>query len=78
MLSEEYSDTTFSLALSLSAGAWGLYWFPLRTIENVGISGSGRNDVVDAMGGCDRNLTGRAYRSIVWTQENRGTHSFNV
>jgi len=40
MFSEKHSDTTLSLALSLSAGAWGLYWFPLRTIENVGISGS--------------------------------------
>lgn len=25
--------------MSLSAAAWGLYWWPLRSIENVGISG---------------------------------------
>ena len=40
MLSKVYSDKTLSLALALSAGVWGLYWYPLRTIENVGISGS--------------------------------------
>ena len=40
MFSKTYSDKTLSLALVLSAAAWGLYWFPLRTIENVGVSGS--------------------------------------
>lgn len=40
MLSEKHSDKTLSLALALSAGVWGLYWFPLRTIENAGLSGS--------------------------------------
>ena len=39
MFSKSSSDKTLSLALSLSAAAWGLYWFPLRTIEGVGISG---------------------------------------
>ena len=40
MFSEKQSDKTLSLALALSAGAWGLYWYPLRTIENAGLSGS--------------------------------------
>jgi drug/metabolite transporter (DMT)-like permease len=40
MFSKVYSDKTLSLALALSAGVWGLYWFPLRTIENAGLSGS--------------------------------------
>jgi len=40
MFSKEHSDKTLSLALSLSAAAWGLYWFPLRSIENAGLSGS--------------------------------------
>ena len=40
MLSEKNSDKTLSLALSLSAAAWGLYWLPLRTIEDAGLSGS--------------------------------------
>ncbi|MGI9319175.1 MAG: DMT family transporter [bacterium] len=40
MFSENNSDKTLSLALSLSAGIWGLYWFPLRAIESAGISGS--------------------------------------
>lgn len=40
MLSQKNSDTTLSIALFLSAGAWGLYWFPLRTIEEAGIAGS--------------------------------------
>ena len=38
MFSRAYSDKTLSLALSLSAAAWGLYWLPLRTIENLGVS----------------------------------------
>jgi drug/metabolite transporter (DMT)-like permease len=40
MFSKKHSDKTLSLALSLSAAAWGLYWFPLRSIENAGLSGS--------------------------------------
>ena len=40
MLSENSSDKALSLALSLSAAAWGLYWLPLRAIENAGLSGS--------------------------------------
>lgn len=40
MFSTEHSDKTLSLAISLSAAAWGLYWFPLRSIENAGLSGS--------------------------------------
>ena len=40
MFLKKYSDKTLSLALSLSAAAWGLYWLPLRTIENAGISGT--------------------------------------
>ncbi len=38
MFSRAYSDKTLSLALSFSAAAWGLYWIPLRTIENLGVS----------------------------------------
>lgn len=40
MFSDTYSDKTLSLLLVLSAAAWGLYWFPLRSIENVGVSGA--------------------------------------
>ena len=40
MFSKVPSDRTLSLALALSAAAWGLYWVPLRTIEESGISGS--------------------------------------
>jgi drug/metabolite transporter (DMT)-like permease len=40
MFSKTPSDNTLSLALSVSAAAWGLYWFPLRSIENAGLSGS--------------------------------------
>lgn len=35
-----YSDKTLSLALVLAAAAWGLYWYPLRAIENIGMTGS--------------------------------------
>ncbi len=35
-----YSEKTLSLALAISAAFWGLYWFPLRTIEATGMSGS--------------------------------------
>ena len=34
------SDTTLSIVLAISAGVWGLYWYPLRTIEETGMSGS--------------------------------------
>ena len=40
MLSKVYSNTTLSVALTLSAAAWGFYWLPLRTIESVGIEGA--------------------------------------
>jgi drug/metabolite transporter (DMT)-like permease len=40
MISNASSDKTLSIALALSAGVWGLYWYPLRTIENAGIAGS--------------------------------------
>ena len=34
------SEKTLSLAIFNSAALWGLYWIPLRTIENMGIPGS--------------------------------------
>lgn len=40
MLSKTWSDKSLSFMLALSAAAWGLYWFPLRTIEDIGFSGS--------------------------------------
>jgi len=40
LFSKTYSDNTLSLALAFSAGVWGLYWYPLRTIEGAGLSGS--------------------------------------
>lgn len=40
MFAKTYSDKTLSLILVLSAAAWGLYWYPLRTIENIGIVGT--------------------------------------
>ena len=40
MFSKTYSDNTLSLFLVISAAAWGLYWYPLRTIEATGFSGS--------------------------------------
>jgi drug/metabolite transporter (DMT)-like permease len=40
MISNASSDKTLSIALALSAGVWGLYWYPLRTIENAGMAGS--------------------------------------
>ncbi len=40
MLPDRYSDKSLSLALALSAAAWGLYWYPLRTIEAAGLTGS--------------------------------------
>ena len=35
-----YSEKTLSLALAVSAAFWGLYWFPLRSIEATGMAGS--------------------------------------
>ena len=40
MFNNIYSEKTLSIALALSAGVWGLYWYPLRTIEATGMSGS--------------------------------------
>ncbi|MFT7672211.1 MAG: drug/metabolite transporter (DMT)-like permease [Gammaproteobacteria bacterium] len=40
VLSEKNSDKTLSLFLALSAGVWGLFWLPLRIIEDIGIAGS--------------------------------------
>ena len=40
MLSQRFSDNYLSLAVIISSAAWGLYWFPLRAVENIGISGS--------------------------------------
>ena len=34
------SDKTLSVALAVGAALWGLYWLPLRTIENAGLSGA--------------------------------------
>jgi len=35
-----YSDKILSLALTVSAAFWGLYWLPLRAIESTGVAGS--------------------------------------
>ena len=40
MFSQKYSDNTVSFALIIGAAVWGLYWFPLRAIEGMGLSGS--------------------------------------
>jgi drug/metabolite transporter (DMT)-like permease len=40
MFSKNWSDQSLSIALALSAAAWGLYWYPLRTIEAIGMTGS--------------------------------------
>ena len=40
MSTKLYSEKTLSLAIFISAALWGLYWIPLRTIENMGIPGS--------------------------------------
>ena len=40
LLSKFYTNTSLSIALSLSAAAWGLYWIPLRQIEVLGITSS--------------------------------------
>jgi drug/metabolite transporter (DMT)-like permease len=38
MIDTKYSDKTLSLVIFAGAAAWGMYWFPLRTIETYGIS----------------------------------------
>lgn len=40
MFSDTYSDRSLSLILVISAAAWGLYWYPLRSIEAHGFTGS--------------------------------------
>jgi drug/metabolite transporter (DMT)-like permease len=40
MTPSKYSDTVLSLAVALSAAVWGLYWIPLRAIQDVGMPGS--------------------------------------
>ena len=40
LLSKFYTNTSLSIALSLSAAAWGLYWIPLRQVEELGITSS--------------------------------------
>ena len=40
MINTKYSDKTLSSVIFLGAAAWGMYWFPLRTIENYGITNS--------------------------------------
>lgn len=37
---KSYSENSLSFALLISAAVWGLYWLPLRTIEDVGVSGA--------------------------------------
>ena len=34
------TTNNLSIALFLSAAAWGLFWIPLRQVEALGISGS--------------------------------------
>jgi len=36
----KFSDTSLSVILFFSASLWGLYWLPLRTIENAGVTGA--------------------------------------
>ena len=40
MIDTKFSDKTLSLVIFLGAAVWGMYWFPLRTIETYGITGS--------------------------------------
>ena len=40
MFSEKTPDKTLGIFLALSAGVWGLYWLPLRSIEELGVSAS--------------------------------------
>ena len=48
MLTKTYSETSLSFATFLSAAAWGMYWFPLRLIESVGISSSWSVVIINA------------------------------
>ena len=48
MLIKTYSDTSLSFATFLSAAAWGMYWFPLRIIESVGISSAWSVVIINA------------------------------
>jgi drug/metabolite transporter (DMT)-like permease len=40
MFLEKTPDKTLSIFLALSAGVWGLYWLPLRSIEELGVTAS--------------------------------------
>ena len=40
MFNRKYSENTLSLAIFISSAAWGLYWIPLRTLEDMGIPSS--------------------------------------
>ena len=40
MFSEKTPDKTLGIFLALSAGVWGLYWLPLRSIEELGVTAS--------------------------------------
>ena len=40
MFSEKTPDKTLGIFLALSAGVWGLYWLPLRSIKELGVSAS--------------------------------------
>jgi len=40
MIDTKFSDKTLSFVIFLGAAVWGMYWFPLRTIETYGITGS--------------------------------------
>ena len=48
MRTTTYSDTGLSFATFLSASAWGMYWFPLRIIESVGVSSSWSVVIINA------------------------------
>lgn len=48
MRTETYSDTSLSFATFLSASAWGMYWFPLRIIEGVGVSSAWSVVIINA------------------------------
>ena len=48
MLIKTYSDTSLSFATFISAAAWGMYWFPLRIIESVGISSAWSVVIINA------------------------------
>lgn len=40
MFFDTHSDRSLSLFLVISAAAWGIYWYPLRSIEALGFTGS--------------------------------------